>query len=289
MEGLHNIEDLRNLLFRVFQTKSQKEVAKKLGISGSTLSRIFSNKREYKNGPKTENTDKIVNALDGYYEMGRREIKELVYGIIYGEKKQEYLEKSDAAKGQIVKEKPEADFEVTVNDVKLEEENFLNGDGEDIQPEPGDSPGDKKAQMEEIIKKAAEEMMLAIGYDMEPKSLDWGNYAVVLYEMKRQRRIPYTGHRVEMVLAIGLAEEIYTEIIHRVVNLDEEDGIVVLYCEQTNILDKAWKDDSLKVSNNVLLYDLSKKAKWYVKSARKGEKKFLEFLFGKDNLIFPRK
>lgn len=30
MEGLHNIEDLRNLLFRVFQTKYQKEVAKKL-------------------------------------------------------------------------------------------------------------------------------------------------------------------------------------------------------------------------------------------------------------------
>lgn len=99
MEGLHNIEDLKNLLFRVFQTGYQKELSKKLGISESTLSRIFSGV-DHKNGPKTENADKIVNALDEHFEMGRREIKELVYGIIYGEKNRNTLKSRMRQKGK---------------------------------------------------------------------------------------------------------------------------------------------------------------------------------------------
>ena len=91
-----------------------------------------------------------------------------------------------------------------------------------------------------------------------------------------------------MIYGIGLTEENYIRTIYNVAELNAENGLILLCCQELKVFDKALRDNLLEVNNNVLLYDLSEEHKIYVKSVKKKEKAFLKRILGEDKLLFPK-
>lgn len=272
-----NIEDLsvdglKETLFNVYEVTTQKALAKATGISPSTLSRIFSeDKHDYKNGPTYDTINKIASSLTEEFHDTEEKIFEHVCELLLHDQNSitEYMEKYQ-------KEHTSHQEENEQTDCLQEEE--LNTAYDD------QSEGEGGMQNSSEVYQNTKAIIQQIGYEIIEENPN--SDGTVLFDVKVGNRICYTYEKaISLILGGQLLEDNYQQMTHRIMQLNTEDGFIILFCKM-DMWEKAAKDPLLRVENNVLLYNISVVSKILVKSHRKGEKKFLQFLFGKDKLQF---
>lgn len=278
---LNSIADLQSTLFRVCEVNSQDALANSIGIHKSTLSRILTTGSKMKTGPKIENIEKIVRALQNGIEANEEEIREKVYTLVYDE---DYVQKQLEAfiiwKKNRVKSGSSAHvFEECGKDSAevVKETNQYN------------EPVDVKEALSKNIEEVLEKIVEIIGYKIESRETGRHSEVALLFSVSSDISSCFLECPIDMVYGLLLTEDNYTEIIHNVMGLNSANGIIVLCCQNRDVLDKAWRDEMLRVENNVLLYCLSEKRKFYLKSCQKGQKSFFKNNFREENLIFPKK
>lgn len=273
MEELSSVDDVKNFLFEKYNVKSLKSLASYLGISAPTASRYFGNAKNQYNIPAADILEKVAFHVASTYKEENKAIWENIYKLLCGkddiwkERLAETIKKKENDK-QVDSIKSARDENNTTTTLSIEE----------------------KISNEEVASNQlliiAEEIIEKIEYKIIEKAVN-EDEAYFRVERKVEIMEIFTGGCIEHIKVIELTEDNYIETKHRVMNLNEEDGFILLYCNSLFVLDEAWKDNSFKVHNNLLLYCAEKKQKLYVKSKRKGQRHFLINLFGEDNLIFP--
>lgn len=275
-EKFQTAKDIRTELYKIYNVNSQAQLAKKLNMSESTLSRLFSHEYAGRTGPKCSNVETIVRVITEYSKADVNKIRRRIYELVYPPELVEdnlLVQEVELSKGKmdnnpetVIREKTEATAiieEADLGDVPEINTGILN-------------------EIKEAIFKIAKECNLAIkNYRVSKK-----NDNAIIVDVIPQYNIIFMGAYIGMIYGMYLSEENYFSLIHDVAELNTEDGIIILFYTDEKVFNKAWNEELFKVKNNVLLYCLSKDRKIYVKSVRKKQKAFLKNILGEDRLMF---
>lgn len=271
----NNIEFVKEELLSIYNVDSQIKLSEAIGIGDVTLSRIFSSKIG-KGGRNIVTVEKIVRAIVEHREVDEGAVRKKIYELIYSpdivdKKLQEAVifQRTDAGNKVVTNNEAGSDMcsEEDSLAIKLEE---------------------KDGHLKQI-KDAIENIAMECSLDIEECKISERNDSSIIAYVKPGYNSIFMEAYIGMIYGVYLTEKNYDAMIHNVAELNTEDGIIILFYEEESVFSKAWRDEKLKVENNVLLYCLSEKRKICVRSTRKQQKRFLKNLFGKEKLLFAEK
>ena len=283
---LKNLKELKRMLFSKTGTKTQKELAEHLEMSASTLSRILNGNIDAKAGPEIKNVEKIVKVLSKDFKESEQEIRESVYLIAYGpEVLQKKLEEYGSA----------------VNINRNQKENELDGNKEKASGSKEET--NVKEDTIEVIEQqeknweklqdVVEEILKVIGYKIRTceknKKLSTASVYEVFDPKFEYAEEPFKPPYIDIVLGVWLSEENYLSDMNYIEGLAKDKKGVIIICSETiAVFERVRNDKERNLQNNILLY-WDKNSRLFVKSIGKGQRSFLKEIFGKENLVFPKK
>lgn len=262
LEKITTVGELFALLKKKFCAKSDADLAEKLMLAKATLHRMKSEER-VKCQCTIENAEKLVKGFAKDSPNDEDMIRNIIYGLLYdADIKKEKLSEFEQKKIS-QQEHPEKKI------IASAECDLLN---------------ELSQKMREIVIKLVASKERSI---KEEKTSEYGNN-IILFMLDEGCYNIFGFPIIDMIYAIAITKENYNEMVHIMVERDAKDGVIILFCSDMAVLDKAWRDDKIQIDNNVVLYSLDGERKVYVKSTRKEGKKALKYLFGDTNLVFSK-